>query len=718
MIQTFPLAREVVLVGGGHAHVLLLRRWGMNPVPGARLTVINPGPTAPYTGMLPGFVAGHYEREALEIDLVRLARFADARLILGHARGIDRTKRRILIEGRPGVAYDIASIDVGITSEMPDLPGFAEHGIAAKPLGAFASGWSAFLANALPGPVAVIGGGIGGIELALAMSHALRRRGHEPRVTLIEAQTIAAALDEGTRDRLRRNLAAGGVAVIEKAGVARISGAAVHLADGRDVPSAFTVGAAGARPHGWLRDTGLALSEGFIEVDETLRSVSDPAIYAVGDCAHLRHDPRPKAGVFAVRAAPILTANIRADLTGGRRRAFRPQTHYLKLIALGPKRALAHKWNRAVEGRWAWVWKDHIDRRFMERLNDPPFMRPPPPPRNAAIGVAEALGPKPLCGGCGSKVGAGVLDEALARIAAPDRPDILTAPGDDAAVIDFGAVRQVITTDHLRAFWNDPYLMTRIAALHALTDVWAMGARPQALLASITLPRMAPPMQSSWLEECLAAAQGVAEETGAALVGGHTTMGAELSIGFTATGTLDRPALRLSGARAGDALVLTRPIGSGTVLAAEMAGEARGDDVAEMLSIMARPQREAAERLASLATAMTDVTGFGLAGHAARMADASGLSAEIDLDAVPLYRGAEALAAAGIASTIAPANRAAVGCPLPETPRGALMADPQTAGGLLAALPAEAVDDILATVDGATVIGRMRPPGDCPLTIR
>ena len=197
MDSELPLGAEVVLVGGGHAHALLLTRWGMNPVPGVRLTVVNPAPSAPYTGMLPGYIAGHYGRDDLEIDLVRLARFAGARLVLGIVHQIDRAAKTIHIEGRPPLPYDIASIDIGISSNMPEIKGFSEHGVAAKPLGPYALRWLDFLAA--PGPVGVIGGGVAGVELALAMAHRLVREGHRPEITVVEAAT-----DDRHRTRGRR----------------------------------------------------------------------------------------------------------------------------------------------------------------------------------------------------------------------------------------------------------------------------------------------------------------------------------------------------------------------------------------------------------------------------------------------------------------------------------------------------------------------------------
>ncbi|MXQ06796.1 selenide, water dikinase SelD [Alphaproteobacteria bacterium GH1-50] len=717
-----PLVRDVVLVGGGHAHALLLRSWGMEPVAGTRLTLINPAPTAPYTGMLPGHIAGHYGRDALEIDLVRLARHAGARLTFGRVEGIDRQARRLHIAGRPPVAYDIASLDIGITSAMPDIPGFDAHAVAAKPLGPFAERWRDFVEADASRPVAVIGGGVAGVELALAMRHRMTAAGADPSipVTVIEAATALTGLGDGTRRTILEALKASRIDLIEDAAIARIDAESVRLEDGREVPAHLVVGAAGARPFGWLEDTGLALTDGYVAVDEALRSVSDPAIYAVGDCAHLSHAPRPKAGVFAVRAAPVLTHNIRADLTGGARKSFRPQKHYLKLVSLGKKTALAEKWGHSIGGDWAWTWKDRIDRRFMDRLSDLPEMDPPPAPKYAA--KSSDGPPAPLCGGCGAKVGGGALTRALAGVGSGARDDIETGSGDDAAVVRLGDRRLVISTDHLRAFWDDPYVMTRITVCHALGDVWAMGAEPQALLAQITLPRMGEAQQEAWLEEIVAATQDIAAATGAALVGGHTTMGAELTIGFTVTGLPAARPLTIDGAREGDSLLLTRPLGTGTLFAAEMRKKARGEDIRTALDLMAEPQGDIAARLALRAHAMTDVTGFGLAGHLARMADASDLSAEVDLAALPLYPGAEALAEAGIRSTIFEANRKDILADVPDTSRAALLFDPQTAGGLLAALApddaTQAVKDLAVQGHEAWIIGDMKARGPVSLTAR
>jgi selenide, water dikinase len=704
MQLNLPLTRDLVLVGGGHAHALVLRKWAMNPQPGVRVTVINPAPIAAYTGMLPGLVAGHYARADVLIDLVRLCRFAGARLVIGAATGIDRDRRLIHVPGRTPVRYDIASLDVGVHAGPDDLDGIA-HATPARPLDRFAAGWDAFLARAQHGPrVVIIGGGVAGVELALCAAHRLRDAA--PSIIVIDAGTALAAQSPRAAAHLRRAMTAAGITLRENAMVTKITKDALHLADGTDLPIDFTIAVAGAAPQRWLAGTGLALHNGFVTVSPSLQT-SDPAIFAAGDCAHLAHAPRPKAGVFAVRAAPVLHDNLRAALSGGPLRDFHPQRDYMKLISLGPQNALFDRNGVAFAHPALWRIKDRIDRAFMDKLSDFPIIPAPAIPSGAAEGLAEVMGAKPLCGGCGAKVGADALREALSNLPAPRNPAVLSGPGDDAAILQTPAGVQVMTTDHLRAFTNDAWLMARVAAVHALGDIWAMGATPQVALAQVTLPRLSPALQAAILAEIMAGAAAIFGPAGADIVGGHTSVGAELTIGFTVTGTAVRPILK-GGAQPGDALILTKAIGSGVIMAAEMAlarapDVVLGEAVAHALTRMQHPLGMAAAILAPHAHAMTDVTGFGLAGHLHEMALASGVAATLTLADVPLLPGALALSAAGHASTLAPANRAALAGVLlaPDTAQAALVFDPQTAGGLLAAVPADQSQTMLTRLHDA-----------------
>lgn len=365
-----PQTREIVLIGGGHTHALVVHELAAKPLHGTRLTLINPDPTAPYTGMLPGFIAGHYSRTELEIDLAHLARRSGARLVLGRAEGLDREKREIHLSGLGPIRYDLVSIDIGITSDLPKLQGYGEHAVSAKPLGDYARAWDDFLAALAVGQatprVAVIGGGVAGVELALAMAHRLRDMA--PEIMVIEAARLLPHIGEGARARLVGHLERMGVSWLEQTTVAEVTETGLRLADGQEIAASLVLGAAGSRPQDWLRDTGLALSDGFITVNPQLQAANAPDVFAVGDCAHLAHAPRPKAGVFAVRQAPFLAANLRAALGQGRWRPYYPQRDYLKLVSLGDQTALGEKWGLTLEGRWLWQMKDRIDARFMRQF--------------------------------------------------------------------------------------------------------------------------------------------------------------------------------------------------------------------------------------------------------------------------------------------------------------------------------------------------------------
>jgi selenide,water dikinase len=701
-----PITTDLLLIGGGHAHALVLRMWGMRPVPGVRVTLIDPRAVTTYTGMLPGHVAGHYSADEIGIDLVRLARFAGARLILAPVNDIDPQAKTVTAGGRV-IDYDVASVDIGITAHLSEVEGFGEHGVPVKPFGAFSTAWDDYLSGQR-GPVTVIGAGLGGVELALAIKH---RVGAGVPVYVVGRSGISGA-GAALGARLQRAVQETGVTLIEGTATG-VGPDFVRLADGQRLASSLTLGAGGATPQPWLEGTGLPLFDGFIEVGPSLQVIGRKDLFAAGDCAHLSFDPRPKAGVYAVRAAKVLNQNLRARVTGGALVEFKPQRNFLRLVSLGGRAAVAEKWPRlpiAPSGGVVWRWKDRIDRAFMRKLQNLPAMARPAVPEGAAQGVAEIMGQAPLCAGCGAKVGAGVLGDVLAGLPQVARDDVEAGPGDDAGILRMGSVRQVLTTDHLRAFVDDPGLMARIAAQHALGDVRAMGARAQSALVQIILPRGTDNIQRRMMREIMEAAGEVFAGEGAVILGGHSTMGAELTIGFSVTGLCDRDPITVAGARAGDALILTGRIGSGVLLAAEMQGKARGSDIAALWTAMAAGPGPVADVLGR-AHAMTDVTGFGLAGHLMAICRASHLGAEVDMGQVAVYDGALEASQSGVKSTLYEANVANAPVFGAEGPLTALLHDPQTAGGFLAAVAEDEAADVLAALAARGVqaarIGRM-----------
>jgi len=358
---------QIVLVGGGHTHALVLRHWDRDKTPDIGLTFVNPETTAPYTGMLPGHVAGHYPREALDIDLVALARHAGAKLILNRATGIDAGARQLHLECGAPVGFDLASLNIGIRSTPASADRFGPNAVAVKPLGPFAAAWRTFLEKRPEHPaIAVVGGGVGGAELAMAMAY---RLGGAARITLIEADEEILRTESGSlRRAISRNLGRLGVTVRTGLRVESGDEGGLHLPGGDRLPADFVALAAGAHPSGWIEGSDLATERGFVSVDEALRSRSHPHIFAAGDIAHLTHAPRPKAGVYAVREAPHLAANLIAAACGESLRPYMPQGDYLRLVTLGTKRAMASKWGLTLGLPGLWHWKDRIDRSFMDGL--------------------------------------------------------------------------------------------------------------------------------------------------------------------------------------------------------------------------------------------------------------------------------------------------------------------------------------------------------------
>lgn len=381
---------QVVLIGAGHAHVEVLRAFGRRPLPGLRLTLITRETHSPYSGMLPGYIAGHYAAEAMLIDTRPLARFAGATLRHDAATGLDLGARRVLCRGGPPVPYDILSIDIGASPNIAGIPGAAEHAVPVKPLDGFRARFEALRTRVLAGRsrrILLVGAGAGGVELLLSAEHRLRRElaaaGGDPALldfTLVAAgPEILPAFPPAFRARFRAILAARGIAVETSARVVAVDEAGVTLAGTppRRLAADEVLWTTEAAPAAWLAETGLALdSRGFLRVDAMLRATGQPAIFAAGDTIAFDPGPIPRSGVYAVRAGPVLAANIRALATGGRLRPFRPQRDALYLVSTGTRQAVATRNGLVAGGAWAWWLKDRIDRRFMRRFRDLPASPP------------------------------------------------------------------------------------------------------------------------------------------------------------------------------------------------------------------------------------------------------------------------------------------------------------------------------------------------------
>ena len=479
-MQTAPeTARDLVLVGGGHSHALVLRMLAMRPVGGLRVTLISPASHTPYSGMLPGLVAGHYSFEETHIDLARLCQWAGVRFVAAEVTALDPTRQRLSLAGRPDMEYDLLSIDIGSQPELDSVPGAREYAVPVKPVAGLWQRWQRLHQRLLAGPagqaqrIAVVGGGAGSVELVLAMAHRLAGR-----PVVLELWCGAAQLLQGYNARARGAVSAAlarhDVAVHTDARVERVEPGCLVLADGRRAPWDELFWCTGAAAAPWVAASGLQTdAAGFLAVADTLQSLSDARVFGAGDIAIQVRHPRPKAGVFAVRQAPVLAHNLRAALLGRPLRTHRPQRRFLSLLSLGGRRATAERGPFSATGEWVWRWKDAIDRKFMARFAQLPGSMP-----RGHWGRLPELAAQPQqapCGGCGAKVGADPLGAALQELAS-GYPRQMTAPGqgDDVAPIPPGGA--VLVQDEASSVvWGMPGAVARAGLADAVLEPSELG---------------------------------------------------------------------------------------------------------------------------------------------------------------------------------------------------------------------------------------------------
>ena len=711
-MNSVPVVSDVCLVGGGHSHVLLIRRWAMRPLPGVRLTLVSSTVQTPYSGMLPGLIAGHYDVEDIHVDLRRLCAWAGVRFVEQTVTSLSLDTRQVHFDGnRPALGFDVLSLDTGSTPDL-SVAGSREHVTPVKPVHDFHARWQALRdrvhqPGAKSASIGVVGSGAGGFEIAAAMRHVLPAkrasiywflRGELPlsgRPSRVGQLALAAAIRDG-------------INVITGFDVVRVDAGKLNAADGRVVELDEILWCTAATGPAWPETAGLSVDHrGFVSTNAFLQSISHDFIFATGDIGTQVETPSAKAGVYAVRQAPYLYENIRRYILGDTLKPYRPQKDFLSLMATGGKRAIASRGPLAIEADWIWRWKDHIDQTFMRKFRDLPVMtmntnlqRLPDVLKRRYDGGSEAATAPPAmrCRGCGSKVGEQVLERVLRTVGSSTRQNgaLPYSPAGDTAVLDIQGGPLVQSIDHINAIVDDPFLLGRIGALHALSDVVTVDARVHSAQLIATVPTASETIVERDLTQLMTGVTDALAEEHCLLAGGHTVEGDELSLGVVVNAVL-HPQPDETGEQspvsAGDVLVLTQPLGTGILFAGLMQQKTRGTDINAALAHMLVSNRQAADILrAADSRYMTDVTGFGLLGHLHRLLQGLQLGAAVHVHQVPIIQGALALAEQGVRSSLWPQNRLVLDTMTinPGIAESCLatLCDPQTGGGLLAIVPA------------------------------
>lgn len=375
--QQTDAKRQLVLLGGGHAHAVALLEFIKAKPANTQITLISSNRMTPYSGMLPGLIAGHYRFEEMHIDLAKLCLRGGFRFIEHSAIDLKPNQQHITLDDHSSIFYDVLSINIGITPDSNEIEGANKYGISVKPIAEFYSRLNAFRQHlkqdSEPQSIAVIGGGAGSVEICFALQESLRNE--------FTTQKIDFQLISGTRDilpdyplslrkKIKQRLKEKHISLLCET---RIQSVTEDYLTGTNknqcltIPCTKSIWCTSAKAATWLENSGLDLYEGFINVDASLRSTSHRNIFACGDIAHFSKSPLPKAGVFAVRQGPILAHNLLNQLDKKPLQIYKPQKHFLSLLICGNKYATGSrgKW-LIVSGHWVWKWKDFIDRRFMK----------------------------------------------------------------------------------------------------------------------------------------------------------------------------------------------------------------------------------------------------------------------------------------------------------------------------------------------------------------
>jgi len=681
----------LVLAGGGHSHALVLRRWAMRPStrPSELITLVSRTSTALYSGMVPGLIAGIYQHNKVAVDLRDLAEQAGVALVVAEITGLDLQNQMLQLDQRPALPYRRLSLNLG--AETSTIPAPTSNLVPIKPLEpalAFLADQDQLMVDPAfaSSSFQVVGSGLAAVETVLALRQRWPMR---PVVLRIRPKHLNPVLIRALREA--------SIQILETS----------ELRPTEELKTAPGLVCTGSRAPDWLASTGLPCcpSSGRIRTETNLQVIQHPGIFAAGDCAVIDAHPRAPSGVWAVRAAAPLAQNLEAACQEGPLKRWRPQRQALQLLGgfnNGQPTAWALRGSRLIGPHpLLWHLKAAIDARFMAMFQ-----------RNRCMDSTEAM----ACRGCAAKLAAGPLESALQQAGIAN----LGTDPEDAAVLPLntasGNAPVLQSVDGFPALVSDPWLNGRLTALHACSDLWACGARVLAAQAVVTLPQTTAFTQETLLAQTLAGIRSALDPQGAQLIGGHTLeardgqpqapISRSVQVTLSVSGQPEAMLWPKAGLQAGDRLLLSRPLGTGVLFAAALAGAAPASALDTALEQMGTSQHVLLEELLDLETelpaaihAATDITGFGLLGHLGEMLRNPSLNVVLNGPEIPALPKALFLLEQGYASSLAPGNRRAwalldngdvdlqlAGIDLGSKQHQALLellVDPQTCGPLL-----------------------------------
>ncbi|HNO22202.1 MAG TPA: selenide, water dikinase SelD [Leptospiraceae bacterium] len=716
--------KQIVFAGGGHSHCMALMNLAAKKKLGKEIILVSDHYEAVYSGMLPGYIGMDYSRDEILIDLWKFTRKLGIGFIHSKIQGIRASEQKLILEGRSPLFFDLLSVNAGVIcrEEFPGSHLLTPLKPAFEFLNIFRKIWGRWLEKNSRIRIGILGGGIAGLEVQYSLRERFARSGMEAEIQIFEKSDTLPKFNPGMIKFLKKNILSGKINYnLSKIPVScEIAEGLkkIRFSDETEYEFDDIFLCTSGRPPELAGASDLSRNEsGFFQVNSFLQTLSHSNVFASGDCASMQGLSVPKAGVYAVRQGKPLSENIIRFTEGKPLKEYIPQKSALALVYSGNSRAFAVKGNFFVPpSSLLFSWKDGIDRKFMNRFSEMEKM--------PAMKAADESMNEMHCAGCGSKISGKSLKNVIERIKketekksedsdfigeiAKNISDFFSetksrrselildmhSSEDVSSVLPPKKMRLLQSTDHFSPMISDHHTYSRILTLHALSDLYAKGAVPDSVLISLTLPYMPDGAAEETAYQLLSGAVGLLSSLGIHVLGGHTSEGPELQMGMTCNGFVYPGRERLKkNLKSGDALILTKPLGTGLIFAADQRCLAEGRWVEAAVESMLLSNEKASEIFEKYnVRACTDVTGFGLAGHLSEMLNVSGLGADIYLSQLKLIEGTEEILKTHpeIQSSMYPANWSAFHhffeMNLSQDYINRILYDPQTSGGLLAGI--------------------------------
>ena len=617
----------MVLIGGGHAHVQVLRKLCMNFYEGLHVILINDSQEAAYSGMTPGYIQGFYKEDEAMIDLQRLCFNAGATFINDEVIQLDREFKKIILKNQPSIHYDLLSINTGSISKKNNLK-IEKNAkcIFIKPINNLIQNLKIIdqlthKNNLIK--LSIIGGGVAAFELGFAL-----HQRYQSKVSLtIFSRHILSEKNLNTKSilKLKQISKKMNITLIEE-NVLEINENDIFLSNKEVYPSDLNLISTGAELPDWVRNSSLQQIDGFIGINNNLQSINDEHVFAVGDAASLQSYQRPKSGVMAVRQGQILKENIFLKIQRKKLKTFFPQRNWLYIIGTYPDRALLNYFQFSFHGKWCWILKNWIDRSFITKFSFPNKLNMKK--KIISITLPEKAHKEMYCQGCGSKVSKGTLMNYLSK----SSHNIELA---DSSIVSIPQNQILQTVDHIKLFRSiNPFDFGIISYLHSQNDILAAGGRVHSLNVSVGIPFSEGNSERFYLKSFMRGIEYLSKIDNSSIVSGHSYQTYEPGITIHMNGLYEHESKKTL-ALENNLIYLSKPLGVGYLLAAYFKNSdlLTSKDFNEVLLSMKLSNKNASEIARKNQTrSMTDISGFGLASHLGDICKSSGLTANIHLD--------------------------------------------------------------------------------------